>query len=97
MRKIFGLFLILLLAAAGWLAWSLLAPVGPSGQAFVMLRPGYSTRRIASELKAAGVIRSEEALSLALRVGGRGWLGISSAISGTKQNRKQQQRKRRDP
>src|SRR5260370_41239624 len=29
-----------------------------------MLRPGYSTRRIASELKAAGVIRSEEAFIL---------------------------------
>jgi UPF0755 protein len=63
-RKIFGLFLILILAAAGWLAWSLLAPVAPSGQTFVMLRPGYSTRRIAAELKAAGVIRSEEAFIL---------------------------------
>src|SRR5580698_9075607 len=29
-----------------------------------MLRPGYSTRRIASELKAAGIIRSEEAFVL---------------------------------
>ena len=29
-----------------------------------MLRPGYSTRRIASELKSAGVIRSEEAFVL---------------------------------
>jgi UPF0755 protein len=33
----------------------------PSGQTFVMLRPGYTTRRIAMELKDAGVIRSEEA------------------------------------
>ena len=64
MHKIFGFFLILILAAAGWLGWSLLAPVAPSGQTFVMLRPGYSTRRIASELKAAGVIRSEEAFIL---------------------------------
>jgi peptidoglycan lytic transglycosylase G len=38
--------------------------VAPSGQTFVMLRPGYSTRRIASELKAARVIRSEEAFIL---------------------------------
>lgn len=30
----------------------------PEGQKFVLLRPGYSTRRIAGELKAAGVIRS---------------------------------------
>jgi len=29
-----------------------------------MLRPGYSTRRIAAELKSAGVIRSEEAFVL---------------------------------
>src|SRR5208282_4247080 len=29
-----------------------------------MLRPGYSTRRIASELKTAGIIRSEEAFIL---------------------------------
>jgi UPF0755 protein len=63
-RKIFGLFLIVILAAVGWLGWSLLAPVAPAGQTFVMLRPGYSTRRIASELKAAGVIRSEEAFIL---------------------------------
>ena len=33
-------------------------PVTPEGQKFVMLRPGYSTRRIAAELKSAGVIRN---------------------------------------
>jgi len=60
-RKIFRLIFVAVLAAAGWLAWDLLAPVTPSGQTYVMLRPGYSTRRIASELKSAGVIRSEEA------------------------------------
>ena len=64
MRKIAWLFLIIILAAAGWLAWTLLIPVAPSGKTFVMLRPGYSTRRIASELKNAGVIRSEEAFIL---------------------------------
>ena len=61
MRKIFGLILVAILGVAGWLAWALLAPVTPSGQTYVMLRPGYSTRRIASELKSVGVIRSEEA------------------------------------
>ena len=61
MRTFFWLILVALLAAGGWLAWALLLPVEPPGQTFVMLRPGYSTRRIASELKAAGVIRSEEA------------------------------------
>ena len=39
-------------------------PSEPSGQTFVMLRPGYSTHRIAAELKNAGVIRSEEAFVL---------------------------------
>ena len=36
----------------------------PPGQTFVMLRPGYSTRRIATELQKAGVIRSKEAFIL---------------------------------
>src|ERR1039458_3183537 len=53
-----------MLAAAGWFAWALLTPVEPPGKTFVMLRSGYSTRRIASELKTAGVIRSEEAFIL---------------------------------
>ena len=39
-------------------------PAEPSGQVFVMLRPGFSTRRIAAELKANGIIRSEEAFVL---------------------------------
>jgi UPF0755 protein len=63
-RKIFGFILIAVLAFAGWLAWALLTPVKPPAKTFVMLRPGYSTRRIASELKSAGVIRSEEAFVL---------------------------------
>ena len=63
-RKILWLVLIAALAGAGWFGWALLTPVEPPGQSFVMLRPGYSTRRIASELKSAGVIRSEEAFVL---------------------------------
>src|SRR5579864_4388784 len=39
-------------------------PIAPSGQTFVMLRPGFSTHRIAAELKGAGVIRSERAFIL---------------------------------
>lgn len=61
MRKILWLIFIAALAAAGWFGWAVLAPVGPPAQTFVMLHPGYSTRRIAHELKNAGVIRSEEA------------------------------------
>ena len=64
MRKLFWLALIAVLAAAGWLTWAILTPVEPSGQTFVMLRPGFSTRRIAAELKNAGVIRSQEAFIL---------------------------------
>ena len=63
-RKILWLFLIAAVGAAGWLAWALLMPVAPSGQTFVLLRPGYSTRHIAAELKAAGVIRSQRAFIL---------------------------------
>jgi UPF0755 protein len=63
-RRILGLILVPILAAAGWFAWALLAPTSPPGQVFVLLHPGYSTRRIASELKAAGVIRSEKAFVL---------------------------------
>ena len=53
-----------MIGAAGWFTWAVLTPVEPSGQAFVLLRPGYSTHRIAAELKSAGVIRSEEAFVL---------------------------------
>jgi UPF0755 protein len=63
-RKISWLILVAVFGTAGWLAWALLMPLQPSGQAFVMLRPGYTTRRIASELKGAGVIRSERAFVL---------------------------------
>ena len=39
-------------------------PVAPAGQTFVLLHPGYSTRRIATELQSAGVIRSADAFIL---------------------------------
>lgn len=64
MKKIVWLILVAALGAAGWFAWAVLTPVGPSAQTFVLLHPGYSTRRIATELKNAGVIRSEEAFVL---------------------------------
>ena len=64
MRKFFLFTLLLLLVLAGWLAYGLLVPLAPGGQKFVMLRPGYSTRRIARELKSAGVIRSRDAFVL---------------------------------
>ncbi|MGO9127989.1 MAG: endolytic transglycosylase MltG [Terriglobales bacterium] len=61
MRVFFTIVLIAALAAGGWLAWALYSPVTPAGQTFVLLHAGYSTRRIASELKSAGVIRSTTA------------------------------------
>ncbi len=64
MRKIFWLLLIAALACGGWFVWALLTPTEPPAQTFVMLHPGYSTRRIASALKSAGVIRSERAFIL---------------------------------
>jgi UPF0755 protein len=63
-RKIVWLILIAVVGTAGWFAWAVLTPTEPSGQTFVLLRPGYSTRRIAAELKVAGIIRSEQAFVL---------------------------------
>jgi UPF0755 protein len=61
LRKLLTFLLLAVLAFGAWLAWGLLVPVTPSGQKFVMLRSGYTTRKIASELRSAGVIRSERA------------------------------------
>lgn len=63
-RNLILLAFILLLSLTGWLAFGLLVPRSPGGQKFVLLRPGYSTRRIARELKTAGVIRSYDAFVL---------------------------------
>ena len=49
------------LAFGAWLAWGVLTPISPGGQKFVLLKSGSTTRKIAAELKAAGVIRSEKA------------------------------------
>ncbi|MGA9813253.1 MAG: endolytic transglycosylase MltG [Terriglobales bacterium] len=64
MRRFLTLLLLAVLGAGGWLAWAVWLPVTPAGQKFVMLRPGYSTRRIAAELQAAGVIKSRFAFIL---------------------------------
>ena len=61
MRTFFIFVLLAVLAGGGWLAWSLVPPVTPAGQTFVLLHPGYSARRIATELQSAGVIRSADA------------------------------------
>jgi UPF0755 protein len=56
--------LLALVALAAWLGWALWLPVTPDAQKFILLRPGYSTRHIARELKSAGVIRSADAFVL---------------------------------
>jgi UPF0755 protein len=57
LRTLIGLFLIAL-GVAGWAAWSVYTPVTPPANQSVLLHSGYSTRRIAAELKKAGVIHS---------------------------------------
>ena len=68
MRTFFAFLLLVALAFGGWLAWALMQPVTPAGQTFVILRPGYSSRRIASELQSAGVIRSAAAFVIWHRI-----------------------------
>ncbi len=63
MRRFFRLVAILVLAAAAWLVWALMVPVQSPTQS-VLLRPGSSSRRIASDLKQAGAIRSSLAFLL---------------------------------
>lgn len=65
MFRAFIIFLLLcLLVVAAWATWSLATPVQPQGTKFVLLRPGWSSRHIAQELQAAGVIRSARAFLL---------------------------------
>jgi UPF0755 protein len=68
MRTFLALVLLVALAFGGWMAWALMQPVTPAGQTFVILRPGYSSRRIASELQSAGVIRSAMAFAIWHRI-----------------------------
>jgi UPF0755 protein len=64
LRTFLTVLLLAALATGGWLAWALRMPITPEGQKFVLLHPGYSTRRIAAELKSAGVIRNSLAFVL---------------------------------
>lgn len=72
MRSLLRIFAFLLAIAITWLLWTLAIPERPPAQknaqpnvpATVLLRPGWSSRRIATELKNAGVIRSANAFLL---------------------------------
>lgn len=63
-RKFFIFVCFVLLAVGAWLSWALWLPVTPSGTQFVLLRPGWSSKHIASELQSHGVIRSGRAFLL---------------------------------
>ena len=64
LRWVVTTLLIAVLAVAGWAGWLVYRPVTPPANTFLLLHSGYSSRRIAAELKKAGVIHSE----LAFRV-----------------------------
>ena len=64
MRALIKLFLIIVFAVGGWAAWQVYTPITPPANTSLLLHSGYSTRRIAAELKKAGVIRSEFAFLL---------------------------------
>ncbi|HLM81232.1 MAG TPA: endolytic transglycosylase MltG [Terriglobales bacterium] len=64
MRALIKLFLIIVLAVGGWAAWQVYTPITPPANTSLLLHSGYSTRRIAAELKKAGVIRSQFAFLL---------------------------------
>jgi UPF0755 protein len=59
LRALIKLFLVVVLAAGGGVAWQIYVPMTPPANTSLLLHSGYSTRRIAAELKKAGVIRSE--------------------------------------
>ncbi|HLY99339.1 MAG TPA: endolytic transglycosylase MltG [Candidatus Angelobacter sp.] len=63
-RFFFRVFVLLVLAIAGLLAYGLFLPVGPETQELVQLKPGSPARRIAADLASAGVIRSQTAFLL---------------------------------
>lgn len=64
MRKLFGWFIVALVAAVIWVGFVYVLPAGPSQQMFVDFKNGSSARHIATELKQAGIIRSRWAFLL---------------------------------
>lgn len=64
MKKLLLFILVILMLAAGYLAYGLLLPITPDGQKFVLLRSGSSARNIAKQLQQEGVVRSWPAFML---------------------------------
>jgi len=63
-RFFLKLVFILIIVVACLLAYGLFLPAGPQSQQLVQLKPGSSARRIAADLKQAGIIRSQYAFLL---------------------------------
>ncbi len=64
MRRLFTIFVLGVLAVGLWLGYGTWLPVKPAQTTYVLLRPGWSSRKIAHELKNSGVIRSASAFVL---------------------------------
>lgn len=63
--RTFGKFLLIVVViVAAWLGYGLLLPTAPKQETYLLLRPGWSTRHIATELKNAGVIRDSNSFLL---------------------------------
>jgi len=63
-RFLFKATVIVFLAVAAFLAYGVLLPAGSTQEKLVQLKPGSSAHRIASDLRSAGVIRSQYAFLL---------------------------------
>ena len=70
-KKLFGVLLILAVLVGLVAAFLTLAPTGPTSPAFVLIKPGLSTRSIAVQLERAGVVRSSYAFLLIHAIKGR--------------------------
>ncbi len=57
MRRFLLLLFLVVVVAAGALAYALLAPAGPREETFVDISPGMSSTQIAAELKQQGIIQ----------------------------------------
>jgi UPF0755 protein len=63
-RFLFKMLVVIVIVAGAFLAYGLLLPTGPQSQELVQLKPGSSTRRLATDLQQAGIIRSQYAFLL---------------------------------
>src|SRR5579863_10245702 len=60
-RTLVAVFVLVLLGAAGAVAFVIFTPFGPTQQTFVEILPGSSSVRIARQLQEAGIVRSQYA------------------------------------